>query len=125
MKKLALLGLVVALTACGGEPVEEVAADEVKVESNEVAVDKASFEGKWALAVESGVIGCDNQAIYMKADDGNTYALNGTAQTRSKAQGLGWLPVDRDSKVWLDDPDNTGAKMNVGDMIQAGLAVCE
>ncbi len=117
MKKLLVTGLLaLAMAGCGGEDTPP---------KNEVAVDKASFTGKWALAVDSGLIGCDNNAVYIKANDGNTYALNGTAQKRIKQMGLNWLPVDRDSSVWLDDPNNKGAKIDVSDMIAVGLKLCE
>ncbi len=108
--------LLVGLVGCGGsaEPKE-----------TGKAVDKASFQGDWALAVDSGVLNCENQAVSFTAPDGKIYALNGSGKVYSKKNNLGWIEVEPSNPIWLEDPEIKGAKVSISDMISAGLALCE
>ncbi len=48
-------------------------------------------------------------------DDGDRYAVNGTAMTHTP-----WPDIDA---VWAD-PGQPGLKVDIGDLIDAGLALC-
>lgn len=93
-----------AETASGG-PYIDVSAD--------------SFDGIWPLTVEAGTLACSDQAVTF-ATGGVVYAVNGTAAGRAAASG--WEPID---DIWADDPAaDLGLKLNMGDLIERGLALC-
>src|SRR4051812_25008227 len=85
--------------------------------AHSITVTKAGFGVSWPLTVDSGELACEGLAVTFKAPDGTKYAVNGTARSRTS------LPkIDR---IWADAPDNTGAKINIGPLIDAGLELCD
>jgi hypothetical protein len=83
-------------------------------------VSRAEFEGDglaWPLTVDRGTLNCEPGSRVTFTADGTTYAVNGTAK------GLGeWADID---PIWADDGSGLGLKVNIGDLIEAGLALCD
>jgi hypothetical protein len=85
-------------------------------------ISESTFKGKWPFSVSEGVLECRklNLATGRKLPmvlfhaNGKIYGVNGTASTRFE-------PID---KIWLDNPDIPGTKINIGPMIQEGLKLC-
>lgn len=78
-------------------------------------VSRSEFGDSWPFTVESGVVDCvDGQAAVFKAE-GKTYQLNGIARSR------GYAPID---PIWKDNPDISGAKISIGEMIRVALDRC-
>lgn len=139
MMKKGLLALsIMALVACGGEPTtntqqEASAENEVSnteessltLDDNQREIKKDSFSGEWALAVDGGILECEDQAVSFTAPDGQVYALNGFGQAYSKNKGLDWHSITPESEIWLDNPDIPGTKVSISNMLNAGLELCE
>jgi hypothetical protein len=51
---------------------------------------------------------------------GKTYGLNGTARNLEKQRGYADI-----REIWKDDPVDSGAKINIGPIIEKGLSLCE
>ena len=88
---------------------------------NEMTIIRSEFKGVYPFTVDEGVLRCEfNKGVplvYFGAE-GSMYALNGSAKTASPK-----LPkVD---KIWADNPSVSGTKLNIGDVIDAGLALCD
>ncbi len=83
-------------------------------------VSSAEFEGEsrtWPLTVERGTLDCEpaNRVIFTAG--GTTYAVNGTAKGAGE-----WPDID---PIWADDSSGLGLKVDIGDLIDAGLALCD
>jgi hypothetical protein len=85
-------------------------------------VTKAEFGKKWPLSVPSGLLRCESFGpelgeVIFTAPDGTEYGLNGTAQDG------GYPPID---PIWLYEPGmkRYGLKINIGPLIDRGLALC-
>ncbi|WP_231744606.1 DUF2511 domain-containing protein [Mycobacterium sp. GA-1199] len=83
-------------------------------------VERATWtEGPWPFTVDSATLMCTKGAggerVTVVADR-EMYALNGTA----RAANL-WPPFD---PIWRDDPNAPGVKVDIGPMIDRGLALC-
>lgn len=78
----------------------------------------------WPLTVPYAVTYCENiiaggmnlQVVTLAAPDGQMYAVNGTAQAHTD------FPVV--DPIWADHPNVEGLKINMGPVIDAGLALC-
>ena len=78
-------------------------------------VTRATFDGTWPLTVDSGTLRCEGAgAVTFTTEDGTTYAVNGLA--------LGMHTYPDIDAIWADAPDTP--KVFIGDLIQAGLALC-
>jgi hypothetical protein len=72
----------------------------------------------WPLTVDSGMLRCEGVgAVTFTADDGTTYAVNGTARGLDQ-----WPDIDR---IWADNPDVKGLKIDISPLIQRGLRLCD
>lgn len=69
----------------------------------------------WPLSVEEVSISCPGAGRLVLVSDGTEYALNGTAK------GAGYADID---PLWLPDPDNPGAKLDIGWLIRYGNVEC-
>lgn len=79
---------------------------------------KANYNGKWPFSVYQVEIYCSGYSqIYCKADNGKTYALNGSAKGASHND----TSISKVEEIWLDDPDWEGLKISYGDFITQGL----
>jgi hypothetical protein len=83
---------------------------------------REQYGDKWAFTFESGILGCEyGGCAIIKASDGKTYAVNGTAKSFAKEKG--WIKLD---EAWLDDPKNKGLKIYMpDDMISRALENCK
>lgn len=82
-------------------------------------VSRESMGDEWPLTVDSGVLACDGKDGFGSVTftvDGTTYGVNGIAM------GQGLPAMD---PIWADDPATPGLKMNMGPIIDAGLALCK
>ncbi|MCW2537469.1 MAG: hypothetical protein JWQ26_3168 [Modestobacter sp.] len=83
-------------------------------------VSRAEFEGEgrtWPLTVDRGTLDCEPANRVIFTADGTTYAVNGTAKGAGE-----WPDID---PIWADDGSGLGLKVDIGDLIGAGLALCE
>ncbi|MBX7135035.1 MAG: YebY family protein [Fimbriimonadaceae bacterium] len=82
-------------------------------------VERATWTGPWPFTLDSATLSCSKGAggerVTVVANR-EMYALNGAA----KAAKL-WPPFD---PIWLDEPKAPGVKVNIGPMIERGLALC-
>lgn len=78
-------------------------------------VSRDELGAEWPLSVERGRLACDRDAVTFTAD-GETWALNGVAQTR------GFPEID---PIWLDHPSPNIPKKSIAPLIERGLELCE
>jgi hypothetical protein len=100
-----MAGALALLTACGG--------------SGDGEVSRSTFEGDgktWPLTVDSGTLVCEAGSRVTFTTGGTTYALNGLA----KGDGQ-WSDV---GSIWADDGSGLGLKVDMSDLTEAGLALC-
>lgn len=93
---------------------------------NATKADYVSRGLTWPLAVDKGWLGCTGAAVWFRAPNGDTYAVNGAAAPRYK-------PIE---PIWsvnheiMDQVRGAGMKggpivrLSIGDMIQEGLKAC-
>ena len=84
-------------------------------------VNRASFEGTWPLTVSSGRLNCEGSDGFGPvtfAARGITYTVNGTAKSQKP-------DLPEIEEIWKSDPDIPGAKINISDLIDAGLKLCK
>jgi hypothetical protein len=72
---------------------------------------------KWPLTVDSGTVACESGHRVTFTSAGKTYALNGTAKGDGRWADIG--------PIWADDGSGMGLKVDIGDLIDAGLARCD
>lgn len=88
-------------------------------------VSSSDMKEKWPLSVESGMLRCEPLPAMPKAQlvtftsNGKIYAVNGTASGHAKKNG--WRQID---EIWKDNPEISGLKINIGPLIDRGLALC-
>lgn len=83
-------------------------------------VSRAEFEAEsrtWPLTVDRGTLDCAPGNLVTFTAGGTTYAVNGTAKGANE-----WADID---SIWADDGSGLGLKVNIGDLIDAGLALCD
>lgn len=93
---------------------------------SKVVLDSAEFVcaedfDPWPLTVKDGILRCEEgfgspYPVTFEDADGNTYAVNGTAKSRTDLPDV--------AAIWADNPGNPGAKIDIGGLINAGLALC-
>jgi len=81
----------------------------------ERAVSATEFGDAWPLTVQSGRIACIAPSAAVFIHNGTIYQLNGMASSR------GYTSIN---PIWRDSPDIPGAKVNIGPLISAALALC-
>ena len=89
-----------------------------------VTVSQKEYGDKWPLTVSAGTLRCIGpaQSIVIDVPGKGTYAINGTAKTiRKRNPSTGWKLID---DIWRPDPSNKGLKVNIGPLIDRGLALC-
>lgn len=88
------------------------------------AIDKESFKGVWPFSFAEAQLQClDGAAYVMNFDDNQLYALTGLARIKGKSMGA--LPLEPNTKIWLNNPEASGLKMSLGDVTSAALALCD
>jgi hypothetical protein len=84
----------------------------------------SDFGDDWPLTVPYGVVHCESisaggmalNVVTFQAPDGTIYASNGTAKDHTNYPSV--------EAIWADDPNVDGLKINIGPIIDAGLALC-
>lgn len=93
--------VLVFVTACAGGGAE---------------VSRSDYGQEWPLTVDQGKLRCESpSAVVFTAPDGSEYAINGAASTQ------GYAEID---PIWRNNPDISEAKVNIGPLIDDGLALC-
>lgn len=86
-------------------------------------VTKAEYGDKWAFTFDDGLISCIKKGVFIA--DGRTlikYPLTGLGMTYMRN---GMVPAQPLENVWLPNPKNPGAKINVNPFIDEGLKLCK
>ncbi len=109
--------IVCSLASCSTQTIEPK-----KLESKKLEIDAQQYGESWPLRVDKGKLACEQNSVTFEAD-GIIYTLNGRAQTEAQRNGRGWA----DSKnIRRYDPQGIMyGLMDVGPLIQKGLALCE
>lgn len=109
------------LTLCGSPPASTPGAPTGGSNPPAGLVERETWnDGPWPFTVDYATLlcnkGADGERVLVVADR-EMYALNGTA----KASKL-YPPFDA---IWADDPNGAGLKVNIGPMIDRGVALCD
>lgn len=83
-------------------------------------VTSADLGDKWPLTIDSGTLQCrpfmgSLQILTIRAD-GKTWAVNGTAT------GQGFPEID---PIWKGNPEISGARINIGPLIDLAKSLCQ
>ena len=112
------------LSACGDAPdandIEQLPAAPAPPKApNVVLISAETFGPGWPFSMEEMHLIClpGNAVVVADVVTGDTYPLNGIAQSKSDMDTL--------DDIWLDDPDLPGAKYSIGSLIQQGLELCQ
>lgn len=119
MRRFVILCLTMALVACSGSSDKSKADSDVKVKY----VTKAEYGEKWPFTFDDGLISCIKGGVFIA--DGKTlvkYPLTGLSMTYMRNGMVLARPLE---EVWLPNPKNPGAKINVNPFIDEGLKLCE
>lgn len=110
------LAVLISLAACGKDPATR-------------AVTAAEFGERWPLTVAAGTLECvePHGAVVLHAN-GQTYALNGIAGNMRPRKGWRvleeiWKVDEKTRRVLPPSPDFV-PRVNVGPLLDAGLALC-
>lgn len=81
---------------------------------------RGMLSAEWPFTVDAGTLECetlagDAQSVTFVVGD-KTYAVNGIAKGTGQ-----YLPLE---EIWADDPSIPGTKVNIGPIIDHGLALC-
>lgn len=79
------------------------------------SVSEATWTGDWPFTVPQGVLMCGSPDRVTFSADGTMYAVNGSAKSTGEFEDL--------AAIWKDS-DFPGVKVDIGPMIQQGLALC-
>ncbi|MEW1879425.1 DUF2511 domain-containing protein [Rhodococcus sp. NPDC080181] len=78
-------------------------------------VSESTWTGDWPFTVPQGVLMCGAPDRVTFSADGTMYAVNGSAKSTGEFEDL--------AAIWKDS-DFPGVKVDIGPMIQQGLALC-
>ncbi|ASE60708.1 MULTISPECIES: DUF2511 domain-containing protein [Chryseobacterium] len=111
MKILHSLSIILLIISCSGN-----------TQKNSLTFKKQDYMGIWPFAVDEIEVYCTGyKGVYCKANNGKTYALNGTAKGISQNDPS----ISKIEEIWLDDPEHAGLKLYYTDFITEGLQLCE
>ena len=81
-------------------------------------IKKEDFGDAWPFKVDEGRLECINSAVIFHTE-GKTYAVNGMASGQGKYRDI--------EEIWLYDPSfpDSGIRINIGSIIDAGLELCK
>ncbi|MDM2419343.1 DUF2511 domain-containing protein [Mycobacteroides abscessus] len=114
-KIIPAVAAVICLAACQVNQKPATRTPVIHPDPHELHVmDIAWTDGPWPLTVPEGVLRCRNMAVTFTTLDGTTYAVNGTART--KYPGL--------EPIWKPHPEVSGARMDIGPLLNKGLTLC-
>jgi hypothetical protein len=81
-----------------------------------ISVDEDCFDGTWPLTVPSGELYCTGASAVVFRDVTGLWNVNGAATTQDIGEEI--------EPIWAENPDIEGTRINIGDLISAGLDVC-
>ena len=128
-KLIVPLLITLALVSCDDSPSYEVSPflglpeSIPRIKANEHAISKLNFEGVWPLKVSSGILGCENQAVYLIINQ-NAYSLNDSSYSYSKNNKLGWIKLMPNSLLWRTNLSTDFNKDGMADLLSAALKLC-
>jgi len=116
MSALAVTGAVL-LAGCGASDDGSGTGDGSGNRDGDVSRAQFRSDGKkWPLTVDSGTLSCESGSRITFTSGGTTYAVNGLAKGDHR-----WADID---PIWADDGSGLGLKVDIGDLIGAGQALC-
>jgi len=92
----------------------------IQIVPSELLITQKEYGDKWPFTKEQGILTCKGTkklGEVVLTIDGVSYAVNGTAKRTKTNQPL--------EKIWADNPAIPGAKKNLVDIIDRGLALCQ
>lgn len=92
--------------------------------SEPVVVSSADFGDAWPFHAEEATLFCEGpQAIWAEID-GQHYPLNALAHgwVKERHPDITLIPLET---AWRDQPDNPGAKSDLGPVMDVALAICD
>jgi len=78
-------------------------------------ITRADFGDEWPFTTEEGMLLCNEGSVTFLSG-GRVHAVNGTAKDRTGFPGV--------DAIWADNPTFPGTKIDIGPIIEAGLALC-
>lgn len=88
---------------------------------NTLKFNKSDYGKEWPFAVEEIEVYCSGyREIYCKTNDGDIYALNGSAKSASRDNPS----INDADEIWLDNPEFPGTKIPYSQFISEGLKLC-
>ena len=79
-------------------------------------ISRADLGAAWPLTVDSGSLRCEPPGAVIFTANGTDYAVNGAATSKGYAD-IG--------PIWADNPDPAIPKMDIGPLLDRGLAMCD
>jgi hypothetical protein len=103
--------------ASGADSSSSITSQEADAGLGQVSREEFEAVGRtWPLTVDRGTLACEPASQVTFTSGGTTYAANGTALSAGE-----WPEID---PIWADDGSGLGLKVGIGDLIEAGLALC-
>jgi hypothetical protein len=114
-----VLAAIIALARLGDESEDSKSGGQV---ANEAWIEPGNLTGEWPFTVSGGTLRCDPRdsggAVTFETG-GTVYAVNGTALTLEAGEDI------RSSDIWRDSGDPIAPKIDLGSVIERGLALCD
>ena len=86
-----------------------------------VKITRSEYGEAWPFTIDEGYLDCERGSAVVFRSEGTTYGMNGPGiQTHQPID-----PIWRDDPRVAGDPRLRGLKVNVGDLIDRGLELCE
>ncbi len=81
----------------------------------------SQYGSEWPLTVDSAKLCCRHNAVWVEVR-GKKYGINGTSKSLLEKRGHQCSDIQ---EIWKDHPEVDGLKVNIGRLIQDGLALCQ
>jgi hypothetical protein len=118
--KASLIAVAAASVLAGCSDGSSTSTDLSGIKGSSIAVTKKTWhDGKWPFTVDHGILGCTQPpfpgAVTFNVD-GTLYAINGTAEDAHMGRNV--------NPIWKKVPHSGGLRVDIGGMIDKGLALC-
>lgn len=115
-RALTLLVLLAAV-ACTSDSTLVDGGSKDSLSSNEASMSRTDLGDDWPLTVDKGVVSCEGAGEVYFTAHGTRFAVNGLALGADTAPDI--------DAIWAKDPDIKGLKIDIGPIIDRGLALCD